>query len=197
MAIEESCEVQILWTSGPVATRKQISEKEIIIIEDDEPQKEANSTENENKKSWFINFSSNIMPFFPLSLGSRTFTALLDTGAGVNVIGSKVLQEHLPDYWALLETADVRGRDVSNNIIEFSGKIRLDVLFGDHAAYVDFYVIPNSSSLILGNQYLCDNSLIIVPGKGFGSKLPSEEPDYKILYEDLKRTHDLLLTRGV
>ena len=105
-------------------------------------------------------------------MGSHTFMALLDTGAGVNVIGSQVLQSYLPNYFSLLKPSDFNAKNVNNQILDFSGKLQLDVYFEEHPASATFYVLPNTMTLIIGYKFLLENSILIIPGQGFGSKLP-------------------------
>ena len=141
-------------------------EDPIVITIDDE------SSTNKDTKHWFVRFISPVIAFSHMSLGSNTFVAMLDTGAGVNVIGYQVLQDILPDYFSFLKPSDVNATDVNNQTLPFSGKHQLDVYFEDHLSSVTFYVLPTSTMIIISYKFLLDNCIIIVPGQGFGSKLP-------------------------
>ena len=126
-----------------------------------------------NPSTWFTRFTdeyNGTNPTFHMTIEKTTWRCLLDTGASVNLIGHKTLNEILPNAKRKMTPTTTKAQDVQGNKVPLSGAITLPVQFGNTNHNLHFEVVSNSDTLILGNPYIYKEDLIIVGREGFGSR---------------------------
>lgn len=127
----------------------------------------------EDAGTWFTPFTNDYngkTPIFRVELKGRTKNCLLDTGAGVNLIGGKTLQTVWPEYKRHLKPTKTRACDVREQPLTLEGKVDLELRFGDKPHIMTFEVISHADTLILGNPFLYNRDLVVIAREGFGTR---------------------------
>ena len=93
-----------------------------------------------------------------IRLGSRNFRALVDTGAEVSVISTKLYRSLHPR--PVLEKKDIRLQTANGSPLRIDGKVRLQVRIGNQSTPHNFIVVNNlRRSIILGRDWLKQNGV--------------------------------------
>lgn len=127
-------------------------------------------THKDNK--WFVNFVDEYQgknPIFHMEVGrQKMLRALLDTGAACNLIGEKTLK-NMGNTHTITPT-NRNARDVKGRPVELIGVTQLECKIGNTTFKIDFEIIKDGDTLIIGNKFIYDNDLVIIARSGFGTR---------------------------
>ena len=167
------------------------------------PQQQPQETqEKEPGTHWFVPFldeyeGSN--PLFAITHKRTVYHCILDTGAGVNLMGAETAHKMMPDYKKRLTPTTTEARNVSGKKVPLLGKLKINLSFGgqEHKDMI-FEITSEGNTLIIGNPFLFDNDVHISVRHGFGTRLTqSQQPSsYKHKTIPIYSTQDIWLDKG-
>lgn len=138
------------------------------------PTRDTNTShETKSTQDWFEPFCEDYdgsIPIVSMKIRERPFRALVDTGAGVNLIGDLVLEESIPEYRQYMSKTSTKAVDVNDQTLPLSGKIQCSIKLGTVIHDMKFEVMKHSDQLIIGNRFLHSNDLLVVARQGIGTK---------------------------
>lgn len=157
--------------SGPVGCLEDSEGIGSIPGDNSIPQTQTQGTEN-----WFVHFIDEYdgtNPIFNVFYKDGKYDCILDTGAGVNLVGDKTLANMIPQYHDVKVPTNTKARSVTGKGIPLEGKISMDLHFGGkvHKNMV-FEITKDSDTFIIGNPFLYEQDLVILPRIGFGTRIP-------------------------
>ena len=139
-------------------------------------------------EEWFARFTDDYdgaNPMFLMYIQDQPLRCLLDTGASVNLIGDRALEATRKQQTHQLHPTTTRARDVQGRPVQLSGKIQITTTFGGKPHRVEFEVVTNSDTLIMGNPFIYSNDLQIIGREGFGtrhSNVPQAKKPRQVTY---------------
>ena len=154
-----------------------------------------------NTDKWFAPFIDEYIgcnPIFKMTINNKELRCLLDTGAGVNLIGSTTLGNIMPEYRSRMTQTITKARDVQKKPVKLEGKILLTTKFGGKTHNIEFEIITNTNTLILGNKYIYDMDALILGREGFGSRnnIHQHRPQATPKTYNIYATQDTLIEKG-
>ena len=125
--------------------------------------------------AYFIDEYRGLNPIFEVEHKNRSYQCILDTGAGVNLIGADTVKIMIPTFGNIMKTTMTQAKDVNGKKVHLIGKINLTLNFGGTThTNIPFEISKEGTTMILGNPFLYKNDITIKTRQGFGNATPNQ-----------------------
>ena len=133
-------------------------------------EKQREKTDDQNEKTACISLEGDVLSYVPLKFpNNQQRKALIDTGACANAISEKDYEDLKSSFGTTVtisKPSEVSKVELaSGQLIPVRGQIELEFSIAKNYFKEHFLVLPNTTSIILGNPFFKNNSIQLYPRK--------------------------------